>query len=136
MQTRLDGPTMDVSLSGAWVVAPTIRAGSGRDRPETTRWRHERARCASAPRRCCPGASRWALAASSDGATTRTTGSRTPPASRARPDLFRARFGAQPALAFSDFSPQLSLVHELRDTNAQLYAYERTEGELRFVRVF
>ena len=40
------------------------------------------------------------------------------------------------AIAWKGFSPQLSLVHEVRDTNAQLYDYERTGGELRFVRVF
>ena len=37
---------MDVSLGGAWVVTPTVRAnaalGWGRERPETERWRHER----------------------------------------------------------------------------------------------
>ena len=34
------------------------------------------------------------------------------------------------------FSPQLSLVHEVRKTNAQLYDYRRTGGELSFVHVF
>ena len=29
------------------------------------------------------------------------------------------------------FSPQVSLVHEVRTTNAQLYDYKRTGGELR-----
>ena len=43
---EFDGPTMDVTLGGAWVVTPTVRAdgalGWGRDRPEMERWRHER----------------------------------------------------------------------------------------------
>ena len=34
------------------------------------------------------------------------------------------------------FSPQVSLVNEVRTTNAQLYDYKRTGGELRFVRLF
>ena len=34
------------------------------------------------------------------------------------------------------FSPQVSVVHEVRKTNAQLYDYERTGGEFRFVKLF
>ena len=34
------------------------------------------------------------------------------------------------------FSPQISLVREDRTSNAQLHDYERTFGELRFVRLF
>ena len=40
------------------------------------------------------------------------------------------------AFTLYGFSPQLSLVNEVRTTNAQLYDYERTGGELRFVRQF
>ena len=44
-RTLLDGPVMDLSLGGNWVVAPTVRAdaglGWGRERPEAERWRHE-----------------------------------------------------------------------------------------------
>ncbi len=34
------------------------------------------------------------------------------------------------------FSPQLVVTNEVRDTNAQLYDYKRTNVELRFVRQF
>ena len=34
------------------------------------------------------------------------------------------------------FSPELVAVHEKRKSNAQLHDYERTRGELRFVRQF
>ena len=34
------------------------------------------------------------------------------------------------------FSPRLSVVKEVRTTNAQLHDYERTSGELSFVRQF
>ena len=40
------------------------------------------------------------------------------------------------AFTLYGFSPQLSLVNEVRTTNAQLYDYGRTGGELRFVRQF
>ena len=44
-QTFLDGPAADVSLSGIWVVTPTVQAdaglGWGRQRPEAERWRHD-----------------------------------------------------------------------------------------------
>ena len=40
------------------------------------------------------------------------------------------------AFAWRGFSPRLSLVHEVRETNAQLYDYRRTGGELSLVRVF
>ena len=39
-------------------------------------------------------------------------------------------------LAWNGFSPQLSLAHEVRETNAQGYDYKRTGGELRAVRLF
>ena len=39
-------------------------------------------------------------------------------------------------LAWKGLSPQVWLVHEVRKTDAQLYDYERTGGELRFVRLF
>ena len=34
------------------------------------------------------------------------------------------------------FSPELVVVDEVRETNAQLYDFERTRGELRFVQQF
>ena len=39
-------------------------------------------------------------------------------------------------LTLMGFSPEVGVVHEVRNTNAQLYDYERTSGELRFVRQF
>ena len=40
------------------------------------------------------------------------------------------------AFTLMGFSPELGVVHEVRRTNAQLYDYERTSGEFRFVRQF
>ena len=39
-------------------------------------------------------------------------------------------------LTLYGFSPQLVVTHETRDSNAQLISYNRTHGELRFVRQF
>lgn len=40
------------------------------------------------------------------------------------------------ALAVLGFSPEIAVVRETRDSNAQLHDYSRTSGELRFVRQF
>ena len=40
------------------------------------------------------------------------------------------------AITVLGFSPELVLVNEERTSNAQLHDYERTRGELRFVRQF
>ena len=140
-QTHLDGPTMDVSLGAAWVVTPTLRAdaaaGWGRDRPETARWRHERrwlrlGATTALPRGFTVGASGELRRADYEGNWFPHT------AGEPREDrTWAARLSVHNrAIAWKGFSPQLSLVHEVRDTNAQLYDYERTGGELRFVRVF
>ena len=140
-ETHLDGPTMDVSLGGAWVVTPTVRAeaaaGWGRDRPETERWRHERrwvrvGATTALPKGFTVGASGELRRADYEGNWFPHT------AGEPREDRtysLRASVHNR-AIAWKGFSPQLSLVHEVRDTNAQLYDYERTGGELRFVRVF
>ena len=45
-RTSLDGPMLDFSLGGTWVITPTLRAdaaaGYGREYPETERFRHTR----------------------------------------------------------------------------------------------
>lgn len=40
------------------------------------------------------------------------------------------------ALTVLGFSPELAVVRESRDSNAQLHDYSRTSGELRFVQQF
>ena len=137
----LDGPIVDASLGGAWTVTPTIRAdaalGWGQERPKQERQRHER---------------RWIRAGVSvalpRGFTVGTTGElrwadfegnwfpHTAGESREdRTSSIRLSVHNR-GLAWQGFSPQISVVHEERRTNAQLYDYERTGGELRFVRVF
>ena len=141
-QTHLDGPVADLTLTGAWVVSSTVRAdaavGWGQERPEMERWRHERkwvrlGLTVALPRGFTVGGSgemRWA---DYEGDWyPHTTGG------EAREDRTRSvRLSVHNrAFAWQGFSPRLSVVHEVRDTNAQLYDYERTGGELSFVRVF
>ena len=141
-RTLLDGPVMDLSLGGTWVVAPTVRAdaglGWGRERPEAERWRHERrwlraGVTVALPRGFTVGGSgelRWTDYAGNWFPHTTGGESREDRTYSARLSLHNR------ALSWRGFSPQVSLVHEVRRTNAQLYDYKRTGGELRFVRLF
>ena len=141
-RTFLDGPAADVSLSGTWVVTPTVRAnaalGWGRERPETVRWRNDRRWLRAGATVALPrgftvagsGEMRWADYQGNW--FPHTTGG------EPREDRIRSLRASVHNRAFSwqGFSPQVSLVHEVRTTNAQLYDYKRTGGELRFVRLF
>ena len=139
---HLDGPVGDVSLSGSVVVTPTVRAdaglGWGRERPRTERWRHDRrwvraGVSVALPRGFTVGAGgevRWADYEGSWFPHTRGGDSRDDRTYSARLSVHNR------ALAWQGFSPQVSVVHERRETNAQLHDYRRTGGELRFVRLF
>ncbi|MCY4497331.1 MAG: surface lipoprotein assembly modifier [Rhodospirillaceae bacterium] len=137
----LDGPAADVSLGGSVVVTPTVRAdaglGWGRERPETERWRHERrwvrgGVTVALPRGFTVGASAEYREADYEGNWFPHTEGEP---REDRTHSLRASVHNR-AFAWKGFSPQLSLVHEVRKTNAQLYDYERTGGELRFVKLF
>ncbi|MCY4428806.1 MAG: surface lipoprotein assembly modifier [Rhodospirillales bacterium] len=123
------------------MITPTVRAeaalGRGRERPETERWRHERrwiraGVSVALPRGFTVGASAEHREADYEGNWFSHT------AGGPREDRTRSfRLSAHNrALAWKGFSPQVSVVHEVRKTNAQLYDYERTGGELRFVKLF
>ena len=141
-QELQDGPVRNFSLSAGWVLTPTVRldatAGYGRDRPENVRFRSESkwlqaGVSVALPRGFTVGASgghRW----------TDYEGDWFPntPAGVSREDKtynFRASVHNR-ALTFFGFSPEVSLIHEVRTTNAQLYDYKKTGGELRVVRQF
>ena len=137
-----DGPIMDASLRGSWVVTPTVRAelsaGYGRERPGSLHYRNR---------------SRWLGAGVSvilplgftvgGGGEVRWTDfegewpPHTPPGED-RADRTRSlRLSVHNrAVTLYGFSPEIVAVHEERETNAQLYDYRRTHGELRFVRQF
>ena len=138
----LDGPVRSFSLGGHWVVTPTVRldatAGYGRDRPESVRSRNENKWVQAGVSVALPlgftvggsGGFRW----------TDYEGSwwpNTPPGVSREDKTWNVR-GSLHNRAFTlfGFSPQVSVVHEVRASNAQLYDYRRTSGELRFVRQF
>ena len=138
---HLDGPVLDLTVGGAWVVTPTVRAeaalGWGRERPETERWRHEKRWVQTGVTVALPKGFNVDVR----GRLSRTDyeGNWFPhTAGEPREDRTRSvRLSAHNrALAWKGFSPQISVVREERATNAQLYDYERTGGELRFVKLF
>ena len=133
---------MDASLRGSWVVTPTVRAdlsaGYGQERSERLRERNR---------------SRWLGAGVSvilplgftvgGGAELRWTDfedewiPNTPPGENRADRTRSVRLSVHNrALTVYGFSPALVAVNEARTTNAQLYDYQRTHGELRFVRQF
>ena len=138
----LDGPIMDASLRGSWVVTPTVRAelsaGYGQERPESLSHRNQ---------------SRWVGAGVSvilplgftvgGGGELRWTDfegewpPHTPPGEDRADQTRSLRLSVHNrALTVYGFSPEIVVVNEARQTNAQLYDYQRTHGELRFVRLF
>ena len=141
-RTRLDGPVWDSSLTGTWVVTPTVRAhvsaGYARERPSLIRERNR---------------SRW-LGAGVDvilplgftvggGGEYRRANYESGwfpfvPDNGARKDTTRTLRASvhNRAVTVLGFSPELVVVREERKSTAQLHDYERTRGELRFVRQF
>ena len=140
--TSRDGPALDVSLGGAWVIAPTVRAdvsaGYGRERPEVMRDRHERYRVGAGVSVLLPlgftvsggGDYRWTDFEAGWHPYVPDNGAREDRTWSARASVYNR------GITLYGFSPAVGVVHEVRKTNAQLYDYERTRGELRFVRQF
>ena len=142
MRDHLNGPVMDAALRGSWVVTPTVRAdlsaGYAQERPERERERND---------------SRWLGAGVTvalplgftvgGGGEVRWTDfddewfPHTPPGENRADRTRSVRLSVHNrAFTLMGFSPAIVAVHEERETNAQLYDYERTRGELRFVRQF
>ena len=139
---HLDGPVTDISVGAGWVASPTIRidaaVGWGKDRPETERYRNERrwmrlGATAALPYGFTVGASGTLRWTEYEGDWFPFTEDGSP-----RSDITRHLrvFAHNRAFTVGGFSPQVSLVREDRASTAQLHDYERTSGELRFVRLF
>ena len=141
--TGLDGPVADLSLGAGWIITPTLRldltAGYGRERPASTRARNVSRRIGAGVSVILPEG--FTLGT---GAEYRRTdyGSgwwpHVPDNGARRVDRTRSLRASlhNRGITVLGFSPEVSLVYEKRDTNAQLHDYERTRGELRFVRLF
>ena len=138
----LDGPVLDVSLGGAYVISPTVRAdlslGYGREEPGRMREQHERYRVGAGVSVILPlgftvsggGDYRWTNFEPGWFPHVPDGGAREDRTWSARASVYNR------AITFMGFSPEVGVVHEVRKTNAQLFDYERTRGELRFVRQF
>ncbi len=141
-RTSLDGPIVDVSLGAAWAATPTVRldgaVGWGRERPRDEQWRLTRRRIRAQISVALP----WGFTAGAGGALhwTDYRGGWFPyttDGSARRDRTWFARLSVyNRSVTLAGFSPQLSVVREVRRTNAQLFDYRRTAGELRFVRLF
>ena len=139
---HLDGPITDVSLTASHALGPTLRAdaglGWGREKPETKRWRHERRWLRAGMTFALPwgftvggsGTLRWSDYEGNWFPYTEDGSPRRDITRNFRVDVHNRGF------TVGGFSPQVSLVREDRLSNAQLHDYERTSGELRFVRLF
>ena len=141
-RAHLDGPVWDATVRGSWVVAPTGRAdlsgGYAQQRPEFRRERHRGQWLGTGVTVALPlgftvGGSaemRWTdyepgwFPFVTDGG------------SREDRTLSYRLSTHNRAFTLIGFSPELALVHETRDSNAQLHDYRRTSGELRFVQQF
>ena len=141
-QEGRDGPLVDVSVGAAWLASQTVRIdaglGWGRERPETERWRNSRRSVRLGATAILP----WGFTVGGSGALrwTEYEGSWAPfvVGGGERSDITRTirLFAHNRALTLEGFSPQISVTREDRTTNAQLHDYQRTFGELRFVRLF
>ncbi len=138
----LDGPVWSSFTGLRWVVTPTIRldvtAGYGRDRPEQLRSRNESKWVQTGVSVALPkgftvgagGGYRWTDFEGAWPPFTLADERRADKTYNLRLSVFNRAF------TFLGFSPEVSLNHEVRKTNAQIHGYERTGGELRVVRQF
>ena len=143
--TRLDGPTTDLSFGLSWAVTPILqadfRAGWSREQPEESEDLHSRGRQVSLggnvtlPRG-------FNVSGTLSGNWTDYQGPGRPPANvldgSPRSDATRSvRLSVlKRDLTIRGFSPRLSVTHERRESNAQQADYRRTGAEISFVRQF
>ena len=138
----LDGPILDFTLGGSWVILPILRAdgaaGYARERPKSETWRNASRWLRLGASVALPlgftlggsGKLRWT---DYEGNWVPFTLDGVPREDRTR--ILRATVHNR-AFTLFGFSPQLVVTNEARDTNAQLYDYKRTRAELRAVRQF
>ena len=140
--THLDGPVWDASLRGSWVIAPTVRAdvsgGYAQQRPDYRRERHSGRWLGTGISLALPLG--FTVGGSAEMRWTDYEPGWFPFVADNGPREDRTRSYRLSAhnrgLTLMGFSPELAVVHETRDSNAQLHDYNRTSGELRFVRLF
>ncbi len=142
--THLDGPTTDLSAGLSWAMTPTlqadIRAGWARERPEVEDLRSRTQRASFGLSAALPRA--FSVSGTLTGRWTGYEGPGRPPTNvldgAAREDATRSLRVSVLKRDFTirGFSPQLSVTHERRGSNAQQADYRRTGAEISFVRQF
>jgi len=141
-RARLDGPVVDLAAGLGWTATPTVRidaaAGWGLQRTEQENLRHSYRWLRAGAAALLP----WGFTVGGSG-TVRWTGYEGNWApfvlggGERRDRTYSIRLNVHNrAVTLRGFSPQLSVVHEWRRSNAQLHDYRRTFGELRLVRLF
>ena len=138
----LDGPVTDATLGVSWLATPTVGTnatlGWGQDRPERERQRNERRWAQAGVTVALPGG--FTVGGSATLRLTDYEGNWLPFTIGGEPRKDRLRSLRlnvhNRAVTLAGFSPRVSAVRETRTSNAQLHDYQRTSGELSFVRVF
>lgn len=135
----LDGPVTAFSLGGSWLATPTTRInaafGYGRERPDSLVWHNKNHWLRLGASRALPLG--FTAGASGELHRTKYEGNWSP-FTDGSPREDRTRIVRlsifNRAFTLRGFSPQLQLVNERRNSNAQLYGYDRNRLELQFVR--
>ena len=140
----LDGPLVDVSLGGTWTISPTLQANSSIGYSQERPRKLNRRNASRAVRAGLSVALPWGLNAGGS-AQFRWTDyegiedvQHLPLDGSSREDRTRTLSLSlhKRDLTLYGFSPQVVVIHEERDSNAQLISHNRTRGELRLVRQF
>ena len=142
--THLDGPATDLSASLSWAMTPLlqtdVRIGSGRERPESEDLRSRTQWVSLGARATLPRG--FNVSGTLTGRWSDYEGPGRPPTNvldgTPREDALRSiRLSVlKRDLTIRGFSPQLSVTHERRSSNAQQADYRRTGAEISFVRQF
>ena len=137
----LDGSTLTLSIKGAWVLMPTVRleaaVGYADDHTESEIWRHDTRWGRIGASVILPRG--FTVGGSTEFRRTRYEGNWFPFTSgeprKDRTKIYRASVYNR-AFTLFGFSPQFAITHEEKNTNSQVYGYDSTSGEIRFVRQF
>ena len=139
---HLDGPRWSFSLEGRWQATPalsvSVTAGYAEEKPSLRSHRFTRPRGRLSASYALPLGFTVGASASVSRSFYQADWSYLTLGSRKRKDLTRSYQLSAFNRAFTlfGFSPQLVLIQEERESNAQFYDYERLRGELRVVRLF
>ncbi|MDE0411179.1 MAG: surface lipoprotein assembly modifier [Gammaproteobacteria bacterium] len=137
----LDGSTLSLSVNGTWIALPTVRLegalGYADEHTKSNVWRHDTRWGRIGTLVALPRG--FTVGGSAEIRRTRYEGNWFPFTSgvprKDRTNIYRASVYNR-AFTLYGFSPQFVITHEEKDTNSQVYGYDSTGGEIRFVRQF